>query len=103
MRPSIAAIPFAAMSLAVAFAMLDATPVYAQSRGQIAGKTCPQIYRSCFRICARHKGEPDWRNCESDCNDGLRSCRTTGTWVSKNATITPPPAPPKRRWWRRKS
>src|SRR5690349_19616517 len=67
----------------------DAAPAFAQKRDQIAGKTCNQLFRSCFRICARHKGEPDWKNCESDCNTGQKACRTTGTWTSKNATITP--------------
>lgn len=91
-------LPIAALAATLAFMTFDAAPAFAQARGQIAGKTCPQIYRSCFRICARHKGEPDWRNCEADCNEGLRSCRNTGTWVSKNATITPPPLPKKRSW-----
>lgn len=75
--------------LAAAFGMFDTAPAFAQGRDQIKGQNCKQLFRSCFRICARHKGEPQWKACESDCNSGQKACRTTGTWTSKNATITP--------------
>ena len=75
--------------VATMFSLSDTTPAFAQTRDHIAGKNCKQLFRSCFRICARHKGEPTWTGCEADCNAGQKSCRATGTWNSKRATITP--------------
>ena len=69
--------------------LFDSAPALAQARDQIRGKTCNQLFRSCFRICARHQGEPSWSGCEADCNAGQKSCRSTGTWNSKRATVTP--------------
>lgn len=83
----------ACLSVAAALSLYDSAPAaaqaQAQAQAQIAGKTCRQIHRSCFRICAANKGKPEWQACEVDCNNGLRACRTTGTWTSKNATIKP--------------
>ena len=59
----------------------------AQPSQQITGKTCRELFRSCFRICAIHTGETAYQGCETDCNDGQISCLSTGTWRSKNATV----------------
>ena len=70
------------------FLLIDPSPALAQSGDQITGNTCRQLYRSCVRICVRHFGEPQYKNCQADCNNGNKSCRATLTWRSKNATIT---------------
>jgi hypothetical protein len=79
----------AALSIVAALSFYDSAPAAAQAQAQISGKTCRALHRSCFRICGANKGKPEWQACEVDCNNGLRTCRTTGTWVSKNATVKP--------------
>jgi hypothetical protein len=79
---------FIAILLGLAFAIGGTTPSLAQAEEKITGKTCNELFRSCFRICAIHIGEPAYRACEADCNNGQRSCRSTGVWKSKNATVT---------------
>jgi len=68
--------------------LIDTSAALAQSRDQIKGQSCKQLYRSCMRICATHIGEPDYKNCVPDCSDGNKSCRATLTWKSKNTTNT---------------
>ncbi|HVX99887.1 MAG TPA: hypothetical protein VHA55_08870 [Pseudorhodoplanes sp.] len=80
---------FLAALVAAACGLLDSGSAFAQKRDRIYGQTCNQLFRSCFRICARHKGEPDWANCDADCNAGQKTCRATGVWKSRNATIMP--------------
>ena len=80
-------------TLLIALAMLgtvalDAAPAMAQMKDQITGGSCKALFRSCMRICIRHQGEPDYKDCQADCNNGARSCRSTLTWTSKRATIT---------------
>jgi len=75
--------------VAAALGLFDSTPAFAQKRDQIYGQTCRQLFYSCFRICARHRGERNWAFCEADCNSGRRTCRITGIWKSRNATIRP--------------
>ncbi len=87
MRRIILTISIAVLAAAV-FAAASLTPSLAQTGDQIAGKTCKQLFRSCFRICVRHKGEAAYQSCEADCNSGNKSCRGTGTWKSKNAIVT---------------
>jgi hypothetical protein len=70
------------------FVSVDISPALAQSRDEITGTTCRQLYRSCMRICVRHFGEPAYRGCQADCNNGNKSCRATLTWRSKDVTIT---------------
>jgi hypothetical protein len=84
---------FIAILLGLAFAVGGTTPSLAQVGEKITGKTCNQLFRSCFKICALHKGEPAYQGCEADCNNGQRSCRSTGVWKSKNATVTAEPRP----------
>jgi hypothetical protein len=79
---------FIAILLGLALAIAGTTPSLAQATEKITGKTCNELFRSCFRICAIHIGEPAYRACEADCNNGQRSCRSTGVWKSKNATVT---------------
>ena len=79
---------FIAILLGLAFAIGGTTLSLAQAEEKITGKTCNELFRSCFRICAIHIGEPAYRACEADCNNGQRSCRSTGVWKSKNATVT---------------
>jgi hypothetical protein len=79
---------FTAILLGLAFTIGGTTPSLAQAEEKITGKTCNELFRSCFRICAIHIGEPAYRACEADCNNGQRSCRSTGVWKSKNATVT---------------
>jgi|EndMetStandDraft_9_1072997.scaffolds.fasta_scaffold181046_2 hypothetical protein len=67
---------------------LGASPALAQAKDQITGSTCKALFRSCMRICIRHQGEPDYKDCQADCNNGAKSCKSTLTWKSKNATIT---------------
>jgi hypothetical protein len=68
--------------------LIDSSPALAQSRDKISGQSCKQLYRSCMRICVRHIGEPAYAGCQPDCTNGSKSCRSTLTWTSKNATIT---------------
>jgi len=67
---------------------LGAAPAWTQTKDQITGGSCKALLRSCMRICIRHQGEPDYRGCQADCSNGNRSCKSTLTWKSKNATIT---------------
>ena len=69
---------FIAILLGLALAIAGTTPSLAQATEKITGKTCNELFRSCFRICAIHIGEPAYRACEADCNNGQRSCRSTG-------------------------
>jgi len=94
---------FIAILLGLALATLTATPSLSQGGEKIIGKTCNQLFGSCFKICALHKGEPAYRDCEADCNNGQRSCRSTGVWKSKNATITVQTPAKKKRLLRKKS
>ena len=73
--------------LGFALAIAGTTPSLAQAAEKITGKTCNELFRSCFRICAIHIGEPAYRACEADCNNGQQSCRRTGIWKSKSATV----------------
>ena len=88
---------FIAILLGLGLAALTATPSLAQSGEKITGKTCDQLFRSCYKICAVHVGEPAFKGCEPDCNSGLRSCRSTGIWKSKNATVTAQAEPARKR------
>jgi hypothetical protein len=65
----------------------DATPALSQTKDQITGVSCKALLRSCMRICIRHQGEPDYNGCQADCTNGARSCNSTLTWKSRNATI----------------
>ena len=94
---------FIAILLGLAFAIAGTTPSLAQAGEKITGKTCNELFRSCFRICVRHKGEPGFKDCEPDCNNGQRSCRNTGVWKSKNATITTQAPAKKKQLLRKKS
>jgi hypothetical protein len=69
------------------FIAANIVPSLAQPSQQITGKTCGELFRSCFRICAIHTGEVAYQGCEADCNTGQKSCLSTGTWRSKNATV----------------
>jgi hypothetical protein len=88
---------FIAILLGLALAISGTTPSLAQAGEKITGKTCNELFRSCFRICAIHIGEPAYRGCEADCNNGQQSCRSTGVWKSKNATVTVQPRPAKKK------
>jgi hypothetical protein len=88
--------------LGFGLAIAGATPSLAQAGDKIKGKTCNELFRSCFRICALHKGEPAYQGCEADCNNGQRSCRSTGIWKSKNATVTAEPQRAKEKRRRKK-
>jgi hypothetical protein len=88
---------FIAILLGLAFAVAGTTASLVQAGEKITGKTCNDLFRSCFRICALHVGEPAYQGCEADCNNGQQSCRRTGTWKSKNATVTAEPQPAKKK------
>jgi hypothetical protein len=88
---------FIAILLGLALAIAGTTPSLAQAAEKITGKTCNELFRSCFRICAIHIGEPTYRGCEADCNNGQQSCRRTGIWKSKNATVATKPEPAKKK------
>jgi hypothetical protein len=75
-------------AIALAFVALS-PPAFAQKRDQIYGQTCSQLFRSCFRICVRHKNEPRWKSCEADCTSARQTCRITGIWKSRTAKIRP--------------
>jgi len=79
---------FIAILLGLALSIAGTTSSLAQAGEKITGKTCNQLFRSCFKICVLHMGEPAFKDCEADCNNGQRSCRSTGIWKSKNATVT---------------
>jgi hypothetical protein len=70
--------------------MLDMPQAFSATSDQISGKTCRQLLRSCVRICVKHQGEPAYKDCMPDCTTGSKTCKTTGTWTSKNATVTIP-------------
>ncbi len=96
MRKIILSISISVLAAAM-FAVASSTPSPAQTGDQIAGKTCKQLFRSCFRICVHHKGEAAYQGCEADCNSGNKSCRRTGTWKSKNAIVTAETPPKKKK------
>jgi len=69
---------------------LDMPQAFSATSDQISGKTCRQLLRSCTRICVKHQGEPAYKDCMPDCTTGSKACKKTGTWTSKNATVTIP-------------
>ena len=81
----------AAAAAAALIMTLDMPQAFSATSDQISGKTCRQLMSSCTRICVRHQGEPAYRDCMPDCATGSKACKKTGTWTSKNATITIPP------------
>jgi len=81
----------AAAAVAVSLMMtLDMPQAFSAPSDQISGKTCRQLLRSCVRICVKHQGEPAYKDCMPDCSTGSKACKKTGTWTSKNATVTVP-------------